>query len=73
MKGIGLKVKERVLYPPQAPEGVPGIEGERPPVRDAVLGMKDERPGLNDSRQRKQEGQAEPPPKAGGKQPARYC
>jgi hypothetical protein len=35
--------------------------------------MKDERPSLNDGRQRKQEEQAEPPAKAGGEQPARRC
>jgi hypothetical protein len=73
VKGIGLQIYQRVLHPPQVPEELPSIEGERPPVHDTVFGVKDERPGLNDGRQREQEEQAEPPTKAGGKQPARHC
>ena len=68
-----MQVNQRVLYPPQVPEEIPGIKGEPQPIHDTVPRMKDERPGMNDGRQRKQEGQAEPPAKAGGEQPARHC
>ncbi len=71
MKGVGMERDQGVLYPPEAPKVIPVIEGEKEPIQDTVLSMKDERPSLNNSRYGIQKGKANPPPERGRKLPDR--